>query len=370
MDARSARWPVVLVVLLPILAGCPRSPDDSTPQVIELEPMFFTILRKGDRTVVKDYDAEQIFAKAEELMREGRIAEARKLYQMVARDAAGTDAEGAAWFNLALCELAMERPGDALAALEKAQARGVSEPDMTRIRVLQVEALAGRGEWDKVRAEGELLVQGTLAPDWEAKVRLFLAAAAQNRDDLPEAETQARKAQRLLLSFLSLQAQHADNLVSQASFRLGEVFRAQFERLKLLMPVERMTLDMSDKLALLRQAEEHYLESVRVRSAAWSPRAGYQVAALYETFAFDTLNAEVPPDLDELELQVYTEELNLKVVPFLQKAVDIHRKNVAMCDTYRFSTPWQKRSETRAAELEAVVAKLARPAEDPGTGSR
>jgi len=361
---------LLVAAVVPMLAGCPRPPDDQQPQVIELEPMFFTILRKGDKTVVKDWDSEQIFAKAEGLMREGRIPEARKMYQMVARDAAGTGAAAAAWFNLALCELAMDRPGDALSALDNARKGGVSEDDLLRIRILQVEALAGRGEWDKVRSEGELLLGTSLAPDWEAKVRLFLASAALSRDDLAESEKQARVALRLLLSFLSLQAQHADNLVAQANFRLGEVYRVQFERLKLLMPVERMTFDVSDKLALLRQAEEHYLESVRTRSGAWSPRAGYQVAALYETFAFDTLNAEAPTDLSELELQVYTEELNQKVLPFLEKAVDIHRKNVAMCDTYRFNSPWQKRSEIRAVELEAVVAKLARPAEEPGGGSR
>ncbi len=365
----SSRLPL-LALVIPLLAGCPRSPDDVKPQVIELEPMFFTILHKGDKTVVKDYDAEEIFAKAEGLMREGRIPEARKLYQMVARDAAGTDAEAAAWFNLALCELAMDKPGDALAALENAKKRGLSPQDVLQVRVLQVEALAGRGEWDKVKADGELLLQEGLAPDWEAKVRLFLAAAAQNREDIPEAEHQARTAQHLLLTFLSLQAQHGDNLVAQASFRLGEVFRVQFERIKLLMPVERMTMDMSDKLALLRQAEEHYLECVRARSGAWSPRAGYQVAALYETFAFDTLNAEVPPDLTELELQVYTEELNLKVVPFLQKAADIHRKNVSMCDTYRFNSPWRQKSDTRATELDGVIAKLGRQADDAGGGSR
>lgn len=361
---------LLLVVLVPLVAACPRPPEDEHPQVIELEPMFFTILRKGDKSVVKDYDSAEVFAKAEGFMREGRIADARKLYQMVARDGEGTTAAASAWFNLALCELAMDRPGDALTALDKARAGGVSEEDLTRIRILQVEARADRGEWDNVRSEGELLLRAALAPDWEAKVRLFLAAAALNRDDLPEAENQARTALRQLLSFLSLQAQHGDNLVAQASFRLGEVFRIQFERLKLLMPVERMTYDLSDKLALLRQAEEHYLEAVRVRSSTWSPRAGYQVAALYEAFAFDTLNAEVPSDLNELELQVYAEELNRKVIPFLEKAADIHRKNVTMCDTYRFDSAWRGKSEKRAAELDGVVSKLSRPEDGPGGGSR
>ena len=59
-----------LWVVAVLCAGCPRPPDEQ--KAMELEPMYFTILKKGGNAVVKDYDTTEVFDRAEKLFTEGK----------------------------------------------------------------------------------------------------------------------------------------------------------------------------------------------------------------------------------------------------------------------------------------------------------
>ena len=352
------RWNLLVVVCLGVLlSGCPRSPEDTAP-VIELEPLYITILKKGDSVEVKDYDTGELFQKAEKAFAEGRITEAKKLYAIVAKDSPEAEGRGVAWFNIALCELALEQPGAALEAL--ARAEKVLAGDALQVQLLKVRALGMLGEWDQVKTEGSPLLEEELEPLWRAQLHVYLGQAAFLEDLLEESDRHYRASLDLILSHTPLKEQRRNRLLADVYFHQGKVYGRLFRKLSFKMPVERMMFDMTDKLALMRQAEEIYLAAVRVRDEKWSPRAGFEVASLYESFATELLRAEVPPDLEPLELQVYTEELNKKVVPFLLQAKDIHEKNAGMCTTYGLKSQWQERSTQKAAQIGELIASLSK----------
>lgn len=338
-----------------MLSGCPRPPDDTTP-VIELEPMYITILKKGDTVEVKDYDTGELFQKAEKAFAAGRINEAKRLYAIVAKDSPEAEGRGVAWFNIALCELALEQPGAAMDALVRSEE--ALSADSGQVRLLKVRALAMLGEWDKVKEQGLPLLDQDLDPLWQAQLHAYLGQAAFLEDSLEEADGHYVTSLDLILSHTPLKKQRRNRLLANVYFYQGRVYGRLFRKLGFKMPVERMMFDMTDKLALMRQAEEIYLAAVRVRDEKWSPRAGFEVASLYESFATELMRAEIPPDLTELEVQVYTEELNKKVVPFLLQAKDIHEKNAGMCSTYGLNSEWKDRSAKKAAEIDDLIATI------------
>jgi tetratricopeptide (TPR) repeat protein len=356
--ARIRYW-LVLVSVISVCTACPRPPDDTKPQLIQLEPMYFTILKKGNKVKVEDHDTGDLFAEAERHFAAGRPAEAKKLYDMVADNAAEAETRGLAWFNIALCELSMEQPGAALTALQKAEASSPGA-DKQQVTLLKVQAHAMAGQWQQVDKLGKTLLKETLEPVWAAKVNLYLGQSRYAEDLLDEAQDRYKKAIDLVLHNVSISAQYQHSLLASAYFHLGQVYRRMFGKIQLLMPMERMSLDVPDKLALMRKAEEVYLLALRVRDSKWSPRAGFQIGTLYEAFAMSLLQAEEPDTLTAYERQVYTEELNKKVLPLLSRSREIHRKNVTMCETYLLRSPFKKKSRSKIAALDKTIANLSR----------
>jgi len=346
---------LVLGAVALFAAGCPRPPDEPKPQVIELEPMFFTILKKGDTVEVKDYGLGEMFDRAEALAKEGRFAEARQLYLTVAKDVGRKRAAGFAWMNVALCDVGLDSPGSALESVGKARALLKEPEELTQLNLVELQAFTMMGKWDEVKKGGFALLGTELPGDWGARVHLYMAQAYMVEEVFDEAEGHARAALDGLFSSVPLAEQYGNPMVCEAYTRLGMVHAGLARRIKFRMPVERMTLDMSDKLALMRQAEEHFLPAIRMHNDEWSPRAGFEEGELYRTFALDLLGAEVPADLEPLEVEVYASELSAKVLPLLRKSREIHRKNVTMCGTHGYGARWRVRSEERISELDSTV---------------
>lgn len=353
------RYWLVLASVISVCTACPRPPDDTKPQLVQLEPMYFTILKKGNKVKVEDYDTGDLFATAEKHFAAGRPAEAKKLYDMVADNASDAETRGLAWFNIALCELSMEQPGAALTALQKAEVNS-PETDKQQVTLLKIQAHALSGQWKQVDKLGKPLLGDKLEPLWAAKVNLYLGQGRYAEDRLDEAQDHYKQAIDLVLNNVSIAAQYQHSLLGSAYFHLGQVYRRMFGKIQLLMPMERMSLDVPDKLALMRKAEEVYLMALRVRDSKWSPRAGFQIGSLYEAFAMSLLQAEEPDTLTAFERQVYTEELNKKVLPLLSRSREIHQKNVTMCETYLLKSSFKEKSRSKISALDKTIANLSR----------
>jgi tetratricopeptide (TPR) repeat protein len=359
----AVKRPVAVAAFLTMLlglAGCPRRPESVKPQLVEMDPLFFTFLKKGPDVELKDYDVPQLFAKAETLLKEGKPAQAKQIYTMVATELPGSQAAALAWHNLALCELVMDMPGPALEAVAKGLEQPAGDELKTDLELLRLKALVELGDWALVKKEGRALADRPLPGEWPATVHLYVGQAHLVLEELEPAQSEFRQGLDALLTLLPLKDQYRHDDLAAAFFGLGQVYARLAARLKFHLPVERMSLDMSDKIALMRQAEAHYLDAVATRSDRISARAGFELARLYEGFATDLLQAEIPPDLAELERQVYSQELNVKVLPFLTRASEILAKNASMCGIYRFTSQWCGRSEKRQAEVDKMVQNLSK----------
>ncbi len=350
---------VLLLVGVSLLAGCPRPPDEKTP-IIELEPLFITILKRGDKVEVRDFDQSELFARAAKQFEEGNVNEARTTYLLIAREAPADEVAALGWFNVALCEMALKRPGAALEAVEKARAKTKIPENLTHLSFIELDALAAVGEWEKVRVQGPKLVRDGMDSSWLSQVHLLVGRAELQAGELTAADVRYVAALDAILNNIPLKDQYGSSLLAETYYRRAQLQKRLFDNIKFRMPVERMTLDMTDKMALLRQAEEYFLNAVRTRHSNWSPRAGYDMASLYHGFGLDLLQAEVPADLTELEVAIYTEELAKKVVPLLRKGQSVHANNTRMCETYRFNSPWCDKSDSKRLELEALEQDLLR----------
>lgn len=350
---------VLLLVGICLLSGCPRPPDETTP-IIELEPLFITILKRGDKVEVRDFDQSELFARAEQQFEGGNVGQARKTYLLIAREAPAPEVAALGWFNVALCEMALKRPGAALEAVQKARAMTKDPENLAHSALIELDALAALGEWEKVRTLGPGLVSADMDPAWLSQVQLLVGRAEFQAGDLTAADERYTAALDAVLTSLPLQEQYGSALLAETHFRRAQIQKRLFDSLKFKMPVERMTLDMTDKLALLRQSEEHFLNAVRTRHSTWSPRAGFEMASLYHGFALDLLQAEIPDDLTELEVGIYAEELAKKVAPLLRKGQSVHANNTRMCKTYRFESSWCEKSESKREELESLEQDLLR----------
>jgi tetratricopeptide (TPR) repeat protein len=350
---------VLLLVATTILAGCPRPPDEKTP-IIELEPLFITILKRGDKVEVKDFDQGELFARAAKQFEAGHVGEARTTYLLIAREAPAPEVAALGWFNVALCEMALERPGAALEAVREARARTRVKENLTHLSLIELDALAAAGEWEKVKEQGPALVSRDMDPSWLAQVQLLVGRAEFQAGKLTAADGRYVAALEAILNSLPLNEQYGNSLLAETYYRRAQLQKRLFDTIKFRLPIERMSVDMSDKMALLRQSEEYYLNSVRTRHSNWSPRSGFEMAALYQGFALDLLQAEVPGDLTAEEVGIYAEELAKKVVPLLRKGQSVHANNKRMCKTYHFASPWCDKSDSKRLELEALEEELLR----------
>lgn len=121
-----------------------------------------------------------------------------------------------------------------------------------------------------------------------------------------------------------------DPILAQAYFGRGRIYHELFREIRLVLPEERLTQDLIDKTQLFEQSQEAYLSAVRSGNRYWSPAAGFMVGQLFEDFYFDVLATEVPPEFNELELEVYFQELREFVQPAMERAMAVYENNLAM----------------------------------------
>lgn len=131
-----------------------------------------------------------------------------------------------------------------------------------------------------------------------------------------------------------------DPILAQAFFGRGRVYHELFREIRLVLPEERLTEDLIDKTQLFEQSQDAYLAAVRSGNRYWAPAAGFMVGQLFEDFYFDVLATEVPPEFNELELEVYFEELRAFVQPAMERAMSVYENNLAMAYRLGASGVW------------------------------
>lgn len=243
------------------------------------------------------------------------FAEAAERYRHVIRGWPATDDATDAFFRLAECEAKLENFGRV-------------PPLMDRVRERIGLSLDARFE-AHLRAGNAYLEQ-----------RLFAEASAEYRGALDLNETA-----RLQWNPESGDADERplegdDPLLAHLHFALGRVYHELFAEIRLVLPEARLTQDLIDKTQLFEQAQDAYLDSVRTGNRYWSPAAGFMVGQLFEDYYFDVLATEVPDDFNELELEVYFEELRAYIRPAMERALGVYEHNLAMAYRLGAQNEW------------------------------
>lgn len=134
--------------------------------------------------------------------------------------------------------------------------------------------------------------------------------------------------------------ERGDPVIAQAWFGRGRIYHELFREVRLVLPEARLTEDLVAKTQLFEQSQEAYLHAVRSGNRYWAPAAGFMVGQLFEDFYYDVLATEVPPEFNELELEVYFEELRAFVEPAMQRAMGVYENNLAMAYRLGSDSVW------------------------------
>ena len=145
--------------------------------------------------------------------------------------------------------------------------------------------------------------------------------------------------------------------VARAHFGRGRIFHETFSTIRLVLPKEAIRKALLDKTRLFEQAQEAYLSAVRTGDPEWATAAGFMVGQLFEDFYLDVLASEVPRDFNELELEVYFEELRAFIAPAIKKARRLYELNLGMAQRLGSRGAWV--DETLAA-IERIRAYIER----------
>jgi tetratricopeptide (TPR) repeat protein len=154
---------------------------------------------------------------------------------------------------------------------------------------------------------------------------------------------------------LNLPLEVSNPIIAQSNFGIGRVYHELFSEIRLVLPEERLTRDLIDKGQLFDRAQAAYLDCVRSGNRYWGPAAGYMVGKLYEDFYYDVLATEVPHDFNELELEIYFEELRAFIQPSLERSLRIYEQNLAMAYRLGADNSWVDDTLAKIEEITVYI---------------
>jgi hypothetical protein len=319
-----------------------------------MDPLIFRGKRSADgsmRTEVRDPAHE--FRVANKSMDDMKYEEAARLYVGVADLVPNEHLGRAARFNAGLCYEYADK-GDL--AIVQYQSEMELDQDMdTRVRFRLSAVLEGKSAWPELRQTLEPIEKRTLAPidKMTFLVRYGLAQYKTGALDVGE-------------SWLKLAVEHWTKNekitviktgvdIAKARFGLAEILDIRFSDQKLRLPLARMERDLKRKTRLFVDAQEAYLEVVRLRKAKFSIASGNAIGRLYEDFYSGMMEAEVPASLSEGDRAVYFAELRKKIRPLLFRAAEVYRTNLELARRAGHAGAWTEKTREAMEKIRTVI---------------
>lgn len=183
---------------------------------------------------------------------------------------------------------------------------------------------AGRPK-DAIDLYKRYLARGTRNQDRRMQGFVLLAKAQLKSGDDKGADdslSNAVRAGKQLKSALGPDGKYA---AAQARYMQGERVLAKFEAVKIEGDVKQLAKRLKEKVELLKQAANVFLDVVPFGVAEWTTAALYKVGYTYETFAKSLRDspppAEVKTDADKEE---YSSQIETFAVPVEEKSLDAY----------------------------------------------
>lgn len=342
------------VLTLLLVAGCAHT-QKAAPreQTVTMEPMVFQAQPNG---TVETVDAASLFQRAGTAYGNKDFDAALGLFDRVVREWPDSSYVVPSLYNAGL---ALEGKGDLAAAADRYR----------RITVEHADAKDAIDAWYRL---GFVLAQ---AKNWPAAVETY--GQILQRKDLTlgdRVEALARRGVAQLGAHDLLAAEHtfrdelawyhaheteerldSDFFVAMGAYYLGECAHEQYRALPVRLPEKQLARDLEAKARMLLVAQSRFLDAMRVNNVEWATAAGFQIGSLYREFYDDLVGAPVPPQLTGEAKDVYLEEVRKQVKTLLQKAINIHEKNVLMAERNGERNEWARRSNEQMEQLKKLL---------------
>jgi hypothetical protein len=343
----------ILVPAVLLLAG------SCGPKLVKLDALEFHAMKTDSGIAVEMMDPDVLFTEGARAFEAKRHDDAARKFGLVIQKFPDSRFAKPARFNRGLSLLALGRPVPAAEDFAAYVAAWPADGDAPDAWMRLGQAWCDAGEWVKAEeAIRKRLATEPLALMQEVENRARLTRALRMQARYEEAQDQARKVMMLHDRNATLPEMDGNYYVAMASMEDAESFHDLFVRIKFVLPVDRMEKDLADKATLFLKAQADYLRTVRLRNTYWGVAAGMRVARLYEEFFDDIMNAEIPPELTQEEIDLYQKELKRQVRPLVAKAVDAYERNLALARMYGARDEWFGDAQERLARLRKVLAEV------------
>ncbi|HOU53744.1 MAG TPA: tetratricopeptide repeat protein [Myxococcota bacterium] len=348
MKASRRAW--LLWIAVPWWTSCaPRV------QQVRMDPMEFVAQRTDEGIAVDLLDPEVLFREGTEAWEARRLEEAARKFGWIVKHFPDTPWARPALYNRALSLLAARRPGEAADDLQAFLQRYPEDEDLPDVLLKAGQALQESGRWSEAEAllRRRLGFPMTLFQEFEARARLARVLRMLGRSS--EAREEVQRVLSLADRNATVPTVHGNEFVAMASYEGAETWHDLFSRIRFVLPTERMEKDLEDKATLFLKAQAEYLRTLRLGNVYWSVQAGLRMGRLYEEFYDDLLGAEIPPELNPEEREIYLQELRRKARPLVAKAVATYERNLSLARAYGAREEWLGDLPLRIARLRRIL---------------
>lgn len=347
-----------------IVGGCAArqrpatQPTKAATTHVEMEPMRIEGVRTAKGLQLEAYDAAGLFEKAGVDLEAKRFRDAVAAYDRLIAVFPTSRYVGAALYNAGL---ALEKESDFAGAAEHYR-KIVDERSQSSDVLDALFRLGGcygeLGNWTasasaftRVVERKDLIIDDRM----EAMARLGLAQF--NLKDLRSAEHTFRNALAYYREHEEQERLESDFFLALNQFYLGEIAHEEFRNLPLRLPQAQLEKDFEAKAEMLLTTQARYVDTARLRNAAWATAAGYQMAMLYKEFYDALLAAPLPAELQQNEemKQIYFEELRKKIEPLLRKAIHAHELTQGVAERTGVNNEWVRKSNEQMEQLRSIL---------------
>jgi len=356
----------------PARAPAPTAPAGlATEKTIDVDPLRIRVVEDdaGGKPEVEAYDARDLFDQAGAALDGESWDQALELYDRLVTEFPASALVVPALFNAGV---AHEGKGDWEGAIARYQrvTRLASRPRDSIDASMRIAAvLAEKGAWQRSAAALDAVLASKAA---SADDRL--EALARKGYALVEEKSYAQ-AERALAAAIDLtgKGDRSDYFAAMAHFYLAEIPRRQAADVPLRLPDAQLRTDLEAKSKLVLLAQERYETTFGLGNVLWGTAAGHQLAAMQEDMWRALVGAPVPAQLKKDEAAIYVAEVRKLARPYLDRALDIHTRNVKLAERYRTESPWSEGSRQRIPVLADLIAREERgerPGAREGLGGR
>ena len=343
---------ILVLTSAALLAGCGATLPS---QQVDLDPL---ILRPDGEGSVEVVDARELFKEASDDYQRSRFADALRKFRLVTSLFPKSRYAPHAQFNAGLALQRLDRPEEGLAVFQKAAHGLEGSKDEWDARYQVTVCLEDLKRWEALGAETEpLIVPGRLPITQRIEVIVRSGLSHYHLGRLAEAEEAFILALKLRRENAGVPGLESNYHVAQAQYLIGEIYRGLFATIRFRLPVETMKRDLQDKSSFFLKGQSAFLRCIRLNNNYWSVAAGYQLGRLYEAFYDDMMRAEVPPELDRDDREIYYDELKRHIKPLVVRAVDIYERNLGMSDRFGRGTEWTQKTQASLDRMRDILRK-------------